>query len=130
MENIELESRAVRRLLVTDEDVLNEAERIVKIKLMRNNLSENECLTATEMARELSLEVHDLNSFLCDMGIQKWRRGRFVLTPRYEGMGLAKDRLFIYYGKDGRKKQQTYLVWTLKGLEFIKKRINIKTTKK
>ena len=28
-------------------------------------------------------------------------------------------RLFIYYSKDGKKKRQTYLVWTPKGLEFI-----------
>ena len=34
---------------------------------------------------------------------------------------LAHDRLFIYYStKDGKKKCQTYLVWTPKGLEFIR----------
>ena len=33
------------------------------------------------------------------------------------------DRLFIYYSKDGKKKRQTYLVWTQKGLEFIRKMI-------
>lgn len=35
---------------------------------------------------------------------------------------LTHDRLFIYYStKDGKKKRQTYLVWTPKGLEFIRK---------
>ena len=34
---------------------------------------------------------------------------------------LTHDRLFIYYStKDGKKKRQTYLVWTPKGLEFIR----------
>ena len=37
--------------------------------------------------------------------------------------GLTHDRLFIYYSKDGKKKSQTYLVWTPKGLEFIRKLI-------
>ena len=36
---------------------------------------------------------------------------------------LTHDRLFIYYSKDGKKKHQTYLVWTPKGLEFIRKLI-------
>ena len=38
-------------------------------------------------------------------------------------LGLTHDRLFIYYSKDGKKKRQTYLVWTPKGLEFIRKMI-------
>ena len=48
---------------------------------------------------------------------------------------LTHDRLFIYYStKDGKKKRQTYLVWTPKGLEFIRSLIkgqgkNFKTTK-
>ena len=36
---------------------------------------------------------------------------------------VTDDRLFIYYSKDGKKKHQTYLVWTPKGLEFIRKLI-------
>ena len=33
---------------------------------------------------------------------------------------LTHDRLFIYYStKDGKKKRQTYLVWTPKGQRFI-----------
>ena len=40
---------------------------------------------------------------------------------------LTHDRLFIYYStKDGKKKRQTYLVWTPKGLEFIRSLIKRK----
>ena len=28
--------------------------------------------------------------------------------------------IIVYYSKDGKKKRQTYLVWTPKGLEFIR----------
>ena len=115
----DLMHRAVRHLLVTDDDVMHEAERIVGFTLQRENQGDKGCLTVTEIARELEMEPHDLNSFLCDLGIQKWKAGQYRLLPQYEGRGLTHDRLFIYYSKDGKKKQQTYLVWTKKGLEFI-----------
>ena len=118
--------RAVRHLLVTDEDVMNEAERIVGHTLQRENQGDNECLTVTEIASELGMEARDLNSFLCDKGIQKWKQGQYRLLPPYEGLGLTHDRLFIYYSKDGKKKHQTYLVWTPKGLEFIRNKIKEK----
>lgn len=123
IQNKDLMQRAVRHLLVTDDDVMNEAERIVGHTLQRENQGDNGCLTVTEIARELGMEARDLNSFLRDMGIQKWKQGQYRLTLRYEGRGLTHDRLFIYYSKDGKKKHQTYLVWTPQGLEFIRKLI-------
>ena len=119
IQNKDLMSRAVRHLLVTDDDVMNEAERIVGHTLQRENQGDNGCLTVTEIAGELGMEARDLNSFLRDMGVQKWKQGQYRLTPQYEGLGLTHDRLFIYYSKDGKKKRQTYLVWTPKGQRFI-----------
>ena len=123
LQNKDLMRRAVRHLLVTDDDVMNEAERIVGHTLQRENQGDNGCLTVTEIARDLGMEARDLNSFLCDKGIQKWKQGQYRLSPQYEGRGLTHDRLFIYYSKDGKKKHQTYLVWTPQGLEFIRKLI-------
>jgi len=122
-QNTNLMHRAVRHLLVTDDDVMNEAERIVGYTLQRENQGDNGCLTVTEIAEGLGMEARDLNSFLRDKGVQKWKRGQYRLTPQYEGLGLTHDRLFIYYSKDGKKKHQTYLVWTQKGLKFIRKLI-------
>ena len=122
-QNTDLMHRAVRHLLVTDDDVMNEAERIVGYTLQRENQGDNGCLTVTEIAEGLGMEARDLNSFLRDKGVQKWKRGQYRLTPPYEGLGLTHDRLFIYYSKDGKKKHQTYLVWTQKGLKFIRKLI-------
>ena len=126
----DLMHRAVRHLLVTDEDVMTEAERIVGHTLQRENQGDNGCLTVTEIAKELDMEARDLNSFLRDAGIQKWKQGQYRLAPQYEGRGLTHDRLFIYYSKDGKKKHQTYLVWTPKGLEFIRKLIKGKVKNK
>ena len=128
-QNKDLMQRAVRHLLVTDDDVMNEAERIVGHTLQRENQGDNECLTVTEIAKDLDMEARDLNSFLCDKGIQKWKQGQYRLSPQYEGRGLTHDRLFIYYSKDGKKKRQTYLVWTPKGLAFIKNLIKGKGDK-
>ena len=126
----DLMRRAVRHLLVTDNDVMNEAERIVGHTLQRENQGDEGCLTVTEIARELDMEARDLNSFLRDKGIQRWKQGQYRLTPKYEGRGLTHDRLFIYYStKDGKKKRQTYLVWTPKGLEFIRSLIKGKGNK-
>ena len=64
LQNKDLMRRAVRHLLVTDDDVMNEAERIVGHTLQRENQGDNGCLTVTEIARELEMEARDLNSFL------------------------------------------------------------------
>ena len=99
LEQERLVQQGVRRLLVTEQDVMH------------------------EIAEALGMEVKDLNSFLTDKKVQKWQRGQYRLTPKYEGLGLAQDRLFIYYSKDGKQKERTYLVWTTKGAEMIDKMI-------
>ncbi len=118
------QSMAVRKLLVTDDDVMAEAGKIAGRRLAGVNELTEDCLTASDLAREIGIEVGDLNSFLEDAGIQVWKRGQYMLTPEYEKRGLARNRLFIYYSKDGKEKKRTYLVWTQKGAELIKRLIN------
>ncbi len=117
---------AVRKLLVTDAEVMSEAERIVGLELKRNNQNADGCITASDIAAAAGMDVKDLNSWLTDMGVQAWRRGQYRLTPNYEGRGLAQNRLFIYYSKDGKQKDSTYLVWTPKGAEMINKMMKMK----
>ncbi len=112
--------QGIRKLLVTDGDVMNEAERIVGRTLTANNKHADGCITTTDIARGFGMETRDLNAFLTDKGVQRWKRGQFRLTPDYEGRGLAQDRLFIYYSKDGKQKARTSLVWTKKGVDFIR----------
>ena len=119
LEQERLMQQQVRHLLVTDEEVMNEAERIVTRTLNANNQHADGCITTSDIAKGIGLDTKDLNAFLCDMGVQAWRRGQFKLTPDYEGRGLAQDRLFIYYSKNGKQKERTYLVWTTKGANLI-----------
>lgn len=119
LETERLQVTAIQPLLASDEEVLTEAEHIVGHLLKENNQNADGCITTTDIARALGLEPHDLNSVLTDMHIQRWQRGQFRLTPDYEGRGLAQDRLFFYYSREGKQKSRTYLVWTDKGRDLI-----------
>ena len=110
-------------MLMTENDILREAEVIIGRTLVSFNQHADGCITASDIAKAIGMEVKDLNSFLTDRKIQRWTRGQYRLTPEYEGLGLAQDRLFIYYSKDGKQKERTYLVWTTKGAEMINKMI-------
>ena len=123
LEQERLMHQGIRHLLVTDQDVMHEAEMIIGRTLISFNQHADGCITTTDIAKVIGMETNDLNSWLCDMGVQKWRRGQFRLTQDYEDLGLAQDRLFIYYSKDGKQKERTYLVWTQKGAEMIDKMI-------
>ena len=119
LEQERISQKCVRKLLVTDEDVKHEAQRIIGREIVSFNKNADGCITASDIAEALGTNVKKLNSFLMDMKVQVWKRGQFRLTPEYEGLGLAQDRLFIYYSKDGKQKERTYLVWTPKGAEMI-----------
>ena len=110
-------------MLMTENDILREAEVIIGRTLVSFNQHADGCITASDIAKAIGMEVKDLNSFLIDRRVQRWSRGKYHLTPEYEGLGLAQDRLFIYYSKDGKQKERTYLVWTQKGAEMIDKMI-------
>ena len=120
LEQERLMHQGVRHLLVTDQDVIHEAEIIIGRTLVSFNQHADGCITASDIAKAIGMEVKDLNSFLIDRRVQRWSRGKYRLTPEYEGLGLAQDRLFIYYSKDGKQKERTYLVWTQKGADFIR----------
>ena len=122
--------QGIRHLLVTDQDVMHEAERIVGHELTCENKHADGCITTTDIAKVLGMETKNLNSFLKDRGVQRWKRGQFRLTENYEGRGLAQDRLFVYYGKDGKTKRSTYLVWTTKGAEMIEEMVKPKKDKR
>ena len=125
LEQERIAQKCVRKLLVTDKDVVNEAQRIIGREIISFNKNADCCTTASDIAEAIGMEVKDLNSFLTDMKVQRWSRGQYRLTPEYEGLGLAKDRLFVYYSKDGKQKERTYLVWTQKGVEMIMNQLNI-----
>ena len=129
LEQERMMQQGVRHLLITDQDVMHEAEMTIGRTLVSFNQNADGCITASDIAKAIGMEVKELNSFLTDKKIQQWKRGQYRLTPEYEGLGLAQDRLFVYYSKDGKQKERTYLVWTQKGAEMIDNMIFSKNNK-
>jgi len=107
-----------QKLLISDKDIMKESENIQGRELEILNGDLNEYVTTTEIAKSYGLETADLISFLRDMKILQ-PRGRQRLTSRYADSGLAENRHCRYYSLKGELKVSIYLVWTLKGAEFI-----------
>lgn len=123
LENERYQQGAVRKLLVTDMDVIKESENIMGRELEVLNGDPKDFITTTEIAKAYGLETGDLISFLRDMKVLM-PRGRQRLTSQYAESGLAENRHCRYYSLKGELKESIYLVWTEKGRDFINKLIN------
>lgn len=110
--------------LLTDSEIIQKANGIMQRTISRRNLPADDCLTTTDVAKRLGLEVKDLNHLLVDKGIIRWTGGRYCMTPAYVEQGYDESRLFCYHSKEGEAKQRTYLVWTPVGAAFITKVVN------
>ena len=118
LEHERCQQGAVRKLLVSDMDVIKESENIMGRELEVLNGDPKDYITTTEIAKAYGLEPGDLISFLRDKKVLM-PRGRQRLTSRYAESGLAENRHCRYYSLKGELKESIYLVWTLKGAEFI-----------
>jgi phage regulator Rha-like protein len=108
-----------QKLLVTEREILQQGDAIRRQQIETENAPADGCLTVTDIAKTYGMTTKELNKMLTEEGIQFYNGGRYKLTPKYEGRGLAQDRAFHYYTLDGEKKQRMYLVWTQLGCELI-----------
>ncbi len=105
---------------LTESELVEAANKIVARTIARSNLPADDCLTATQVAESLDVDVKQLNHFLVDKGVMFWSYGRYKLTAKYADCGYAEERKFHYRALNGARKQRHYLVWTKQGKEFIK----------
>ena len=77
------------------------------------------CITTTQLAKELGMTAQELNRLLCEMHIQYWQSGQYMLYAEYARQGLAKSRTHKRTFKHGIVSTDTYLVWTERGRNFI-----------
>ena len=84
------------------------------------------CITTTQLAKELSMTAQELNRRLCEMRIQYWQSGQYMLYADYARMGLAKTRTRKHVLKHGMVLTEMYLVWTERGRDFIHQLLNPK----
>ena len=112
---------------LSDEQILHLADDIVARTLQMKNERMDDCLTATEVARLLGWDAKLLNEVLEDMGIQRRRGGRWVLADELSGLGLTEDRHFCCYSLKGKRRSNTYMTWTAKGVSYLGKRLDAAT---
>ena len=77
------------------------------------------CITTTQLAKELDMTAQQLNRVLCQMRIQYWQSGQYMLYADYARQGYAKNRTHKRTFKHGIVYTETYLVWTERGRAFI-----------
>ena len=84
------------------------------------------CFTTTQLAKELDMTAQELNRLLCEMRIQYWQSGQYLLYADYARQGYAKNRTHSHKSLNGDLHTHTYLVWTERGREFIHQLLNPK----
>ena len=121
----------------TDEQLMARALQLVKTTIDTRNqqialllpkaeyaeqvLTSVSCLTVTQIAKEMGMVAHELNTLLCELGIQYKQSGQYLLYAPYVRKGLAQNRTIEFYLNDGTLFTYTYLVWTERGRYFIHK---------
>ena len=126
----------------TDEEVLARALQIMKAAVQHRDeeiarlkpradyadsvLDSINCITTTQLAKELGMTAQELNRRLCEMRIQYWQSGQYMLYADYARMGLAKSRTSKHVLKHGIVMTEMYLVWTERGRDFIHQLLNPK----
>ena len=84
------------------------------------------CITTTQLAKELGMTAQELNRQLCEMRIQYWQSGQYMLYAEFARQGFAKSRTHKRVLKHGMVITEMYLVWTERGREFIHQLLNPK----
>ena len=119
----------------SDKDVMKRAMEIVKTTLAKRDeqiaklkpraeyadsvLDSINCITTTQLAKELGMSAQELNRRLCEMRIQYWQSGQYMLYAEFARQGFAKSRTRRHVCKHGIVITEMYLVWTERGREFI-----------
>ena len=119
----------------SEKEVMARAMEIVKTTLARRDeqiaqlkpraeyadsvLDSINCITTTQLAKELGMSAQELNRRLCEMRIQYWQSGQYMLYADYARQGFAKSRTRRHVCKHGIVMTEMYLVWTERGRNFI-----------
>ena len=77
------------------------------------------CFTTTQIAKELSMTVHDLTRLLMEKHVMYKQTGQYMLYADYSRKGYAKNRTHSHRDAEGGLHTRTYLVWTEEGRRFV-----------
>ena len=78
-----------------------------------------DCLTTTQVAKELSMTGPELYRWLVALSIVYWQSGEYMLYADFAREGFAKTRTHGRRNRLGVRHTQRYLVWTEAGRKFL-----------
>ena len=110
--NQQLEA-AVRQLTQTNKQLHEKADYADRV------LMSIDCLTTTQVAKELKLTVTQLTTLLVASGVIYRQCGQWLRAAPYAHLGLAKNRTLTFQDEHGHTRTTTYLVWTELGRSFL-----------
>ena len=82
-------------------------------------LLSDDCMTMTQVAKELGMTCHDLTHYLLDNRVIYAQSGQYMLYADYARMGYAKNRTHGYRNSKDEMRTHSYLVWTERGRRFV-----------
>ena len=91
--------------------------------MKQRNAGTQDCITSTELAREIGIPVTDMHDILIEMKVLCRKHRELKLTLKCQERGYEKYRSCFRYKKTGELKEIVYPVWTKKGQEMIKEMI-------
>ena len=118
--NVEVRMPMPVHCLPTEKAMIAVVDDIRQDLISLENMDARPCYTITEVAMMLNIQRRTLNKLLVAQGIQTHKNGRYYIDDNYKGRGLCEERFFHYYALDGEKKERSYMVWTDRGVDFIK----------
>ncbi len=103
---------------------LDEKERLIsdlqpKADYCDEVLESTDCLTMTQVAKELGMTVHELTERLLQERIIYEQSGQYMLYALYARRKYARNRTHSYRDLFGSMHTRTYMVWTEQGRKFI-----------
>ena len=78
-----------------------------------------DCMTTTQIAKEMGMTGAELYRWLIALGVIYWQSGEYMLMADYARMNLAKTRTYGYRNRLGISHTRRYLVWTEEGRKFL-----------
>ncbi len=78
-----------------------------------------DCVTTTQVAKELGMTGSELYRWLIALSIVYWQSGEYMLYADFARMGYAKSRTHSRRNRLGIWHTDRYLVWTEEGRKFL-----------
>jgi phage antirepressor YoqD-like protein len=97
--------------------------------IKQRNAGTEDCITSSELAREIGIPVADMHDILIEKKVLCRRHRELRPTLSYQERGYEKYRSTFRYKKTGELLEIVYPVWTDKGQRMIKEKMNERNSK-